>query len=351
MASKSRPSETSTLREIEQTLLDRLPPGWSAKVVRAPGRSSNRKRDTSLRMRTPDGTATDLALEVKRSLDPQEAVRLLDAREPTDPWIVVAPYLSERTREVIADRGVSYADTTGNIRLLAENPPMFVMTAGADRDPWPTDQPLKTLRGRGAGRAVRALVDFRPPYGVRELASRAEVSPATLARVIDLFTREALITRDRRGGVTDLDWAGCIRRWSKDYGFASNTVSGFVAPRGLTDLTTKLSAAKWRYAATGSIAAQPRAPIAPTRQAMIYADDVATAARQLDLRETESGVNVLIAEPFDPVVYERTDIVDGLRLVAPSQAACDLLTGSGRMPTEGEELLEWMKTTEREWRT
>ena len=144
---------------------------------------------------------------------------------------------------------------------------------------------------------------------------------------------------------------GPMRGRSKDYGFASNAVSGFVAPRGLTDLTTKLSAAKSRYAATGSLAAKPRAPIAPTRQAMIYADDLATAARQLDLRETESGVNVLIAEPFDPVVYERTDIVDGLRLVAPSQAACDLLTGSGRMPTEGEELLAWMKANERDWRT
>jgi hypothetical protein len=83
---------------------------------------------------------------------------------------------------------------------------------------------------------------------------------------------------------------------------------------------------------------------------MIYTDHVDTAVRFLDVRETDLGVNLLIAEPFDSVVFDRTDTVDGLQLVAPSQAACDLLTGSGRMPSEGEELLGWMKLNERSWR-
>ncbi len=123
-----------------------------------------------------------------------------------------------------------------------------------------------------------------------------------------------------------------------------------VAPRGLGDITAKLKKAKWPYALTGSIAAQPRSPIGPARQAMIYTDHVDTAVRFLDVHETDIGANLLIAEPFDPVVFDRTDTVDGLRLVAPSQAACDLLTGSGRMPSEGEELLGWMKLNERSWR-
>lgn len=59
---------------------------------------------------------------------------------------------------------------------------------------------------------------------------------------------------------------------------------------------------------------------------------------------------MLIAEPFDPVVYERTTKRDGLTLAAPTQIVADLLTGSGRMPSEGEELLGWMKDNERVWR-
>jgi len=70
---------------------------------------------------------------------------------------------------------------------------------------------------------------------------------------------------------------------------------------------------------------------------MLYVADIETAVRHLDLREVDSGANVLIAEPFDPVVYERMTKRDGLTLTAPTQIAADLLTGSGRMPSEGEE--------------
>lgn len=350
MPDKSRPTETATLRKVEQTIVDRLPSGWAAKVVRAPGRSSSRRRDISLRLREPHGESVDLAIAVSRALDPRAAIRLLDDMTPADHLLVAAPYLSERARDVIADRGISYADTTGNVRLLSERPAMFVMTTGADRDPWPNDQLLKSLRGRRAGRCVRAVVDFRPPYGVRELAARAEVSPATLARVIDLLARDALLTRDARGGVTEVDWAGCIRRWAKDYKFTtSNRVTSFVAPRGLSDITAKLADVKWRYAATGSLAARALSPIAPVRQAMLFVDDVDSASRALDAREADAGANLLIAEPFDEVVYDRTTTVDGLSIVAPSQAAADLLTGSGRMPSEGEELRHWIEANERVW--
>ena len=83
---------------------------------------------------------------------------------------------------------------------------------------------------------------------------------------------------------------------------------------------------------------------------MLCVDDIETAVRSLDLREVDSGANVLVAEPFDPVVYERTTKLDGLVLAAPTQIGVRPLTGPGRMPSEGEELLAWMKDHERVWR-
>jgi hypothetical protein len=350
IASNARPSETTTLRIIEDVLAEQLPSAWTVRLVRAPGRPSGRRRDVTLRVEPWDGVARDLAVVVKAVLTPLAAAQLVETLDDPAVSVVVAPYLGERTRAVLADRGVSSIDTTGNVWLQVVDPPVFVSAHGADRDPWPDTQPLKTLRGRSAGRAVRALVDFRPPFGVRELAGRADLSPATLARVIELLEREALLTRDARGRVTEVDWAGCIRRWSEDHTFTkSNVVTELVAPRGLDDVIAKLKKAKWPYAVTGSIAAQPRSTIAPVRQAMIYTEHVDIAMRFLDVRETDLGANLLIAEPFEPVVFDRTDTIDGLTLVAPSQAACDLLTGTGRMPSEGEELLDWMRLNERTW--
>ena len=304
---------------------------------------------------------TGFSIITKRTLNPMEAGHLLhdlgvgatnSLRGPKPASIaIVAPYLSERTREAIAAHGVSYIDSTGNMRLQSDKPALYVLTNGADRDPWFDHQPLKSLRGRGAGRALRAVVDFAPPYGVRELASRSDVSPATLARVIELLARDALLTRDIRGRVHDVDWAGCLRRWSKDYEFASsNHTTTFLAPRGLSDLTSKLATVKWRYVLTGSLAARSLSPIAPARVSMLYVDDIETAVRVLDLREVDIGSNVLVAEPFDPVVFERTIKRDHLTLASPTQIVADLLTGSGRMPSEGEELIAWMKDNERDWR-
>ena len=361
MAAKKRISETAALRLAEQIVARSLPWGWSAKVSQAPGRSTG-SRVVSLRVRTSEGEQSEFAIVSKRSLNPMGAGQLLDTMgvEATTSQrgaklvhlAVIAPYLSERTRELIASRGASYIDSTGNMRLQSDRPALYVLTNGADKDPWPDDQPLKSLRGRGAARALRAIVDFRPPYGVRELAARASLSPATLARVIDLLARDACVTRDARGRVNDVDWAGCLRRWSTDYEFAtSNQTTAFLAPRGLSDLTAKLATVRWRYALTGSLAAQSFSPIAPARLGMLYVDDIETAARQLDLREVDSGMNVLLAEPFDQVVFERTVERDGRTLTAPTQIVADLLTGSGRMPAEGEELVAWMKDNERVWRT
>ena len=361
MTDKKRISETAALRLAEQVVMRSMPPGWSAKVVQAAGHSTG-PRGVALRIRPAADEGTDFGIITKRSLNPMEAGHLLhdlgieatnSLRGPKPASIaIVAPYLSERTREVIAAHGVSYIDSTGNIRLLSDKPALYVLANGADKDPWFDHQPLKSLRGRGAGRALRAIVDFVPPYGVRELASRADVSPATLARVINLLARDALLTRDARGRVHDVDWAGCLRRWSKDYEFvSSNQTTTFLAPRGLSDITSKLATVKWRYVLTGSLAAQSFSPIAPARVSMLYVDDIETAIRVLDLREVDIGSNVVIAEPFDPVVYERTVKRDGFALAAPTQIVADLLTGNGRMPSEGEALIAWMKDNERVWRS
>ena len=90
--------------------------------------------------------------------------------------------------------------------------------------------------------------------------------------------------------------------------------------------------------------------IAPAGAAALYVDDADEAADRLGLRGADAGANVVLLEPFDPVVFDRTATRDGLCCVAPSQLAVDLLTGPGREPPQGEELLRWMQDNEDAWR-
>jgi hypothetical protein len=144
-----------------------------------------------------------------------------------------------------------------------------------------------------------------------------------------------------------------LQRWSKDYGFVRNsTVTRWIAPRGLDGLLKRIADAPFDgYAVTGSLAAAEWAPYAPTRSAMIYVANAIEAGATWNLRPTEAGANVMLAEPEIDVPFVRTlTTTTGIKIVAPTQAVVDLMTGPGRSPQEAEELLQWMVANEQSWR-
>ncbi|HEY5265845.1 MAG TPA: hypothetical protein VIJ40_03440 [Acidimicrobiales bacterium] len=310
-------------------------------------------------MTSPSGEQVTYVVKARRQsttknilIAAEQANRYLGNGHEEGHALIATQYISPRSREVLKDLGVNYVDTTGNVRLRSDSPGLFIEIQGANKDPWPDDTPLRSLGGRGAGRAMRALIDLRPPYGVRELSAKTNVPAATLSRVIDLLEREALLERDKNGGVSNVNWMGAIRRWSEDYELRkANTVDTYLEPRGIESLLPRLSEAKSRYAITSSLAAKWFEPIAPTRTAIIYVDNSAEFASELGIRSADSGFNIALAEPYDKVVFERTMIFNEFIVASPSQIAVDLMTGFGREPSEGEELLLWMERHQDAWRS
>lgn len=354
MVTPHAPTERRQATDAIATLRRLLPPRWELDAATDTGRN---RPDMVVKVTAPDGDRVTFIVEVKRSGGgsvAQDAIRQLRTYAETMPGaraLFIAPWLSQRSRELLAEADVAYLDATGNTRLVADRPGLFVQAVGAEKNPWPTDSALKSLRGKGAARAVRALVDFRPPYGIRELAERSSASASTLSRVADLLEGDGLLGRDPRGSITDVDWAGTLRRWTQDYDVqARNDLTAWLAPRGLESLKGALRSSGLRYALTGSLAANEIARYAPARLGMVYVDSVTEAAEALDLRAVEAGTNVWLLAPFDDVVYERMQERDGLTLVNPSQLAADLLTSPGRSPSEGEELLRWMNGNLDVWR-
>ncbi|HEU4582277.1 MAG TPA: hypothetical protein VFS67_28670 [Polyangiaceae bacterium] len=262
--------------------------------------------------------------------------------------MVVAAYLGERARELLAQGGASYADATGNLRLVVSRPAIFLEGVGAEQDPERTPRPLHSLRGAAAGRVVRALVELGLPQGVRELAAAAATPLGTVSRVVSFLETEALLTRDDKKRIVAVDVVALLSRWAKDYDLTkTNELHKLLEPRGLPALWSKLGQLP-RYAATGS-AAGPG--IAPTRIAMLYVDDPDSAARSLDLVPAEAGANVWLLRPYDDVVFERTrkravttgETTVNVVTVSAAQAVVDLLSSPGRGPQEAEAMMEKMK--------
>ena len=147
----------------------------------------------------------------------------LCGREDVEPGttpvpMLVSSFLSTLTRERLVAASMSYADSTGNIRFSVDRPAVFIETQGADRNPFREGRRLRSLKGSRAARVVRGLLDYRAPFGTRELAGEIGSSPATISRVSDLLEREAIITREGpRGQIDSVDWETLARRWAMDY--------------------------------------------------------------------------------------------------------------------------------------
>jgi hypothetical protein len=351
MGNSACSGNTSGLTTVRELLAATLPPGWATGARRSRRKTGD---DDTLTLRAPDSTEAIIRVLWRRRVEPKDVTGLAAELTlgPRRALLIAAPFLSPRTRELLKQRGVAYADGTGNLRLALTDPALFIETTGAREDPSPPSRERRSLKGAKAGRVVRTLCDFRAPLGLRELARRAGVDAGYVSRVVDILTREALVRREPKGPIGTVDWPALLRRWSSEYSpFRRDRVTWYLAARGLNAVVERLREARTPYAVSGSWAATQYAPVAPPRLMVCYTESLADLAQALDLRSTDSGANVALALPFDSVVFERTTEKKGVRVAAVSQVAADLLTSPGRGPNEAEALIEWMRENEDAWRS
>lgn len=355
--------------ELLQTGLDRLrailPQGWTVEYLNRGGPPPDPRTDSVALVTvqsTNQGTAyAPLFVEAKRMFGPMDVARsygaqleMLRRAMPDVTVMVIAPWLDRRTREVLEQAGFGYLDMTGNVLLRIDSPGVFIRVSGSDRDPNPAPRRAPGLSGVHAGRLVRLLVDVAPPYRPSQLAGAANLTRPYVSRLLGSLEDRALL---RRAGsaVVRVDWVGLLRARAERYSLLkSNRASSMVAPQGidavLADLRTDEELGH-SIAITGPVAAAAVAPVAVGGQLMMYAGDPAVVAKRLGLLPAKSGADVVLLQAsIDTGAMEGQRIVDGLPHVALSQLVLDSLTGTGRMPAEGEAVLDWMQRHEAEWR-
>ncbi len=245
--------------DVYKILRTRLPSSWKLQFTPRPSLNSESDRSNFLlEITSQNGMKAAIDVAMKRRIDPKDVSWLADSLGRTvgaNRFIVVAPYVSPRTRELLTNADIGYADATGNFRLELEKPMMFIALDGANSDPWREARPLLSLKGPTAGRVVRALCDFVPPYKIREMAERSKTSLASTSRVVTFLDRESLLARDERGRVIDVHWEQLIRRWTDDYSLTrSNHTRGFLEPRGVEAFLRKLETSDVPNALTGPFA-------------------------------------------------------------------------------------------------
>ena len=99
---------------------------------------------TAVDLRGPNGVYVTIAVEAKRRFSPRDVYRLQGSLgrvfrtlAGNVPILVVSPWLSQRTQELLRNEGINYLDLTGNALLRLDNQTVIIETQGASKDPYP----------------------------------------------------------------------------------------------------------------------------------------------------------------------------------------------------------------------
>ncbi|MGH3988626.1 MAG: hypothetical protein ACRDTZ_15145 [Pseudonocardiaceae bacterium] len=349
-------------------LMDLFGKGWRLRLQQDETEPVDRGISALLRVGQPGGQQVVMIVEVKSNLTPSDAARAVgprlelarQQRGGDAAALVISPWLSPRTRRVLEEQGLGYLDLTGNVSISIDDPVVRIRTDGNQRDPRPPSRGRRGLSGPRAGRLVRELVDFREPRRATELAKATGISESYISRLLELLGEEALIRRSKRV-IIKIDWQGLLRSRAETYQLMkANHVSPAITRIGLDRTFSALRDNKIRHEvlATGSFAAQGFAPTAVGGALMLYVPPgprvVEEVAQDLGLlRVDHASVDVLLLQPMSDGAMDRPhpQRVDGVPIVGLSQLVLDCLSGPGRLPAEGEALLEWMTGHEDEWRS
>jgi len=344
-----------------EVLSAQIPPSWSVALESPPALSGEGWRpDAIVNIKAP-GTRRParLIVEYKQSITPRvaaDAARRLGSYLSQDPeatGLVVAPWGSRRTRDVLREAGIGFIDSTGNIDLALDAPALVVKLEGASENPFGKPSASPSLRGPKAWALMKTLIEVAPPYGVRELAGAVGTDPGYTSRVIKALEEERLVLRQRRGPITEIDWPALLSQLASTYSLLdANGTSTWIASGAVRGLPEKLAEPRLQapWAITGSLASNLITAVAAPAMAIVYSNAPDEVAETLELLPADSGANVILARPYDDAVYTRSWEHDGVSFVSVAQLAADCLTGVGRMPAEGEALVEWMRTNEARWR-
>lgn len=295
-----------------------------------------------------DNEPLSLAMRFAWTSDKADIPDLAARRRATDVPVILAPYLAPTHRKRAIEKGWSYWDATGNVRIQHTDPLISIERHGASRNPESSLEPdrLLSLKGVAASRVVEHVLADPSATTVRSLAQASGVGLGTVSRVISLLRYENLLETPGGHGVRAQDPQALAERLAEDYQFQrSNGAKRYFSPLGRAGVPMALRRNSQDFAVTGLQGAADylagaglQTPLPPS-DLWLYVDDARAAVKAAQLEPDPRHGDIWIAEA--PWMFAGQHYyASGTPRASAWRIVCDLLSYPGRHAAVGEAVID-----------
>lgn len=254
--------------------------------------------------------------------------------------IIVAPYLSDASRQLCKEAGIGCVDLAGNALLSYQS--IFIDKTGIP-NPFAAPRVTKSLFSPKSSRVLRVLLaEPSRRWYVEEISIEAGISIGLASRVKQaLLDLEWIAEEKKQFFISQPEKA--LTEWAAKYSYTASESYAFYSGLKEDEITAAIQREcqkrGWKYGLALFTGARRVAPFVTFPRFFSYIDgDIIDLAKSLQFKQVESGANVTLLLPYDDGVFYGLQDVKGVKVVSDSQLYLDLKSYRGR----GEEAAQFI---------
>lgn len=246
--------------------------------------------------------------------------------------ILVAPYLTDASRQICKDAGIGCVDLAGNAFLSFKN--VFIDRSGRP-NPFASTRLLKSVFSPKSSRILRVLLsDPSKRWYVERLSKEAGISIGLTSRVKQALLSEEWIKEENKSFYL-VKPEEVLNQWVNNYSYKKNSrfsfYSGFSEDQIETAIKKECEKRKYRYGLALFSGARKVAPFVKFMRFFSYIDgNIENITKALQLKKVETGSNVTLLQPYDEGVLYGLQNINGIKVVSDIQLYLDLMSYKGR---------------------